>query len=385
MANNAQFSAFWSESETEVLTQLNSSAEGITQVEAEKRLLTYGYNRIRKVVDTSSLRLFLVQFKSPLLLILIAASLISFFIGDKINTYLILGIVFMSSFLGFWQEKGATDAVKKLLLLVQVKATVLRDGTQTDIPHDDIVPGDVVILNAGDIIPADCLLLESNVLSVNEASLTGETYPVEKLPARLPVETALSQRNNALYMGTNVISGTGKAVVVLSGIKTEFGKISDKLSQSQPETDFQAGIRQFSSLILIVTLLLTLVIFFFNVYLSRPVLQSFLFAVALAVGLAPELLPAIISINLAKGARKMVSYQVIVKKLASILSLGSMNVLCSDKTGTLTVGTVTVKNTVDFEGTASDQVFELAYLNAFFQSGFNNPIDEAIKSFKTRT
>jgi Mg2+-importing ATPase len=238
------------------------------------------------------------------------------------------------------------------------------------------------MLNAGDAIPADSMILESRDLFVDEATLTGETYPVEKEAGMLPAETPLHGRTNSLFMGTHVVSGTAKAVVIFTGKQAEFGKISERLKLRPPETEFEHGIRQFGYLLLEVTLALVIAVFAINIFFHRPVLESFLFSLALAVGLTPQLLPAIISINLAHGAKRMAEQKVIVKRLASIENFGSMNVLCSDKTGTLTEGTVRLHSAIDLNGNPSDRVFFHAYLNAFYEKGFSNPIDEAIRSHK---
>lgn len=329
---------------------------------------------------SDALTLLLAQFKSPVILILIFAAGLSFFLGDPLNALIILVIIFVSSLLGFWQERSATNAVEKLLAIVQVKAMVLRDGNQKEIPVEEIVPGDIVILNAGDLIPGDCLVLESKDLFVNEASLTGETYPVEKTTGILPPETSLSQRTNSVFMGTNVVSGSANAVVVGTGAKTEFGKVSERLKLRPPETEFEHGVRRFGYLLMEVTLVLVVVTFAINVYFARPVLESLLFSLALAVGLTPQLLPAIISINLAHGAKGMAQQKVIVKRLASIENFGSMNVLCSDKTGTLTEGVIRIHSVLDVNGKENEKVLLYAFLNAFYQTGFTNPIDDAIRA-----
>jgi Mg2+-importing ATPase len=319
------------------------------------------------------------QFQSPIILILLFAAGLSLFLHDQADALIILAIILISGLLGFWQEKGAADAVKKLLAIVQTKAEALRDRKAQEIPSEEIVPGDILLFNAGDVIPGDCLILESKDLFVDEAALTGETFPVEKAAAVLPPDTPLSQRSNSLFMGTHVVSGTARVVVVLTGKGTEFGKVSERLKLRPPETEFERGIRRFGYLLMEITLLLVIAIFAVNVYLSRPVLDSFLFSLALAVGLTPQLLPAIISINLAHGAKRMAERRVIVKRLASIEDFGSMNVLCSDKTGTLTEGTVRVHSAMDVEGKESERVLFHAYLNAFYETGFSNPIDEGIR------
>jgi len=377
---NTSESAFWSNSTSDLLEQLQTSPQGLSSDEADDRKNLLGPNLLKPKKQFDFLTLLLAQFKSPIVLILISAALLSFFLSDPPDALIILAIVFVSGLLGFWQERSAANAVEKLLAIVQIKATVLRDGGPIEVPIEDIVPGDVVLLNAGDVIPGDSLILESKDLFVNEATLTGETYPVEKTVGILASETALSKRTNSLFMGTHVVSGTAKAVVVHTGVKTEFGKVSERLRLRPPETEFEHGVRRFGYFLMEVTLVLVIAIFAFNVYFARPVLDSFLFSLALAVGLTPQLLPAIISINLAHGAKRMARENVIVKRLSSIENFGSMDVLCSDKTGTLTQGVVKLHSAVDVEGNESEKVLHYAYLNAFFETGFTNPIDDAIRT-----
>ncbi len=376
-------STFWSLSSDQVLQQTHSTSAGLSRQDAKQRLSQYGANSLKQTHKSSALILLLNQFKSPIILILIAAAVLSIFLQDVLDAIIILTIVFISGLLGFWQERGASNAVEKLLALVQVKATVLRDGQSQEVPNKEVVPGDIVVLCAGKNIPGDCLVLESKDLSVDEAALTGETYPVDKLSGVLPAVTGLNQRTNSLYMGTNVISGTGKAVVVYTGKQTEFGKVSERLKLRPPETEFERGLGKFGYFLMEVTLILVVLIFVANVYLHRPVLESFLFSLALAVGLTPQLLPAIVSVNLARGAKKMAKKQVIVKRLPAIENFGSMNVFCTDKTGTLTEGEVKIHSAVNVEGKESDRVLIYAYLNAASESGYANPIDTAIRSYKT--
>ena len=374
--------AFWSIETTQVLQKLETSIEGIASDNAEQRLTRYGANLLKTPKRSDVVTLLVAQFKSPIILILLLATGLSFFLHDPADAFIILSIVLASGLLGFWQERGASNAVAKLLSIVQIKVAALRDGTSKDIPIEGIVPGDIVILNAGDVIPGDGLVQESKDLFVDEAMLTGETFPVEKAIAVLTAETPLAQRTNAIWMGTHVVSGSAKVLIVRTGKETEFGKVSERLKLRPAETEFERGIRRFGYFLMEVTLLLVVAIFAINVYLARPVLDSFLFSLALAVGLTPQLLPAIISVNLAHGAKRMAQSKVIVKRLASIENFGSMNVFCSDKTGTLTEGTVHVQSACDVGGTPSDSVFLHAYLNAFYQTGFTNPIDEAIRKHK---
>jgi len=373
--------SFWSVSTDSLLSRLKTSASGLTKAEAEgRRTDNASIGSTNPVLAT--LALLLAQFKSPIILILIFASFLSLYLKDTADAVIILSIVVISGLLGFWQERGAADAVRKLLVVVQITATCMRDGAAAEVRTAEVVPGDVVEFNAGDIIPADCLLLESKDLFVNEAALTGETFPVEKSVSQLAVDTPLAKRSNSLFMGTNVVSGTGKAVAVFVGRNTEFGKVSQTLAHKPPETEFEHGIRSFGYLLMEVTLLLVLGIFAANVYFHRPVLESLLFSLALAVGLTPQLLPAIISINLAHGAKKMAAEKVIVKRLAAIENFGSMDVLCTDKTGTLTEGTVQLHAAAGIDGSDSARVLLLAFLNAKLQAGYANPIDEAIVAFR---
>lgn len=290
----------------------------------------FGENQISSEHRVDAVTLFIAQFKSPIILILIGAAIVSLFLQDRTDATLILLIVLTSAVLGFWQEYGATNAVAKLRALVETKVRVLRDGNEVIIPLAEVVPGDVVLLSAGAIIPGDGRLLEARELFVNEAALTGETFPAEKSADPSKTDGAKAE----VYLGTHVVSGSGKAEIVATGKTTRFGKIAESLRLRRPETEFERGVWRFGYLLAEVTLLLVLAIFGFNVFLHKPVLDSFLFALALAVGLTPQLLPAIITINLSHGARRMAQEKVIVKRLAAIENFGSMNVLCSDKTGT---------------------------------------------------
>jgi len=380
---------FWSVSSDELFKQLvwgpatGTIQQGLTSNEAQLRLKRYGANLLKPKKEASTLTLLFSQFKSPIILILLIAAGLSFFLQDAADAIIILVIVFVSGLLSFWQELGAADAVEKLLAAVQIQATVMRDGSSRKLAVEQIVPGDIVILSAGDVIPGDCLIVESKDLFVDEAALTGETFPVEKSAGILPPETPLSQRKNMLFMGTHVVSGSARALVARTGTETEFGQVSARLKLRPPETEFEHGVKHFGYLLMEVTLLLVISIFAINVYFHRPVLDSLLFSLALAVGLTPQLLPAIISINLAYGAKRMAQQKVIVKRLASIENFGSMNVLCSDKTGTLTEGVVKLSAAIDFEGHDSEKVLLYAYLNAVYQTGFTNPIDEAIRTYRT--
>jgi Mg2+-importing ATPase len=371
---------FWAVSSPDLIRSLQSTAQGLSAGEAARRLASGGKNILETKKRTDIPALLLSQFSSPIILILVFAAVVSILLGDATDAVIILIIVGISGLLGFWQERGAAHAMEKLLAIVEVKATVLRDQAETVVLLEDVVPGDVTLLRAGNTIPGDCLILESKDLFVDEATLTGETFPVDKLIGVFPENTPLAGRTNALFMGTHVVSGTARALVVKTGIRTEFGGISERLRIRPPETDFEVGVRRFGFLLMEITLFIVILIFGFNVYLKRPVMDSFLFAMALAVGLTPQLLPAIITVNLSHGARRMAEKRVIVKRLASIENFGSMNILCSDKTGTITEGTVRLHDALDIDGNRSERVLLHAWLNSSFETGFPNPIDDAVRS-----
>jgi Mg2+-importing ATPase len=280
--------------------------------------------------------------------------------------------------LSFAQEYSASHAVEKLRAQVTIKATVLRDGKPQPIPAEEVVPGDIVLLSAGSLIPADGIVLDARDFFVNQAVLTGETFPVEKKAGPVDAHAGITERINMVFMGTSARSGTARALVVQTGAGTAFGQIAERLTLRPPETEFERGIRRFGYLLTQIMTALVLVVFAINVFLSKPAIDSLLFAIALAVGIAPELLPAIISINLSKGAQAMAQRGVIVRRLNAIENLGSMDTLCTDKTGTLTEGVVRLDGALDLEGNPSDDVLRWAYLNAAFQTGLANPLDEAI-------
>jgi len=266
---------------TELLDFLGTSENGLTDAEANLRLVNYGENIISAPRYSGDLRIFVSQFKSPIILILIFTALLSFFLRDATDALIILSIVLVSGLLGFWQERRAANAIDKLLAIVKTKTTVLRNGQQEEITTSGIVPGDIVFLSAGANIPADCFILESKDLFINEATLTGETYPVEKTGGILPPQTPLAQRKNSLFMGTYVVSGTTKALVIRTGKETEFGRVSERLKLKPPETEFEHGLRRFGYFLMEVTLLLVIVIFAINVYLARPFWTPFFFPLLL--------------------------------------------------------------------------------------------------------
>lgn len=374
---------FWSYDLNDILRQLNTGKDGLSSREAEGRIDKYGQNILEERKSSSNIEMFINQFKNPIIIILIFAAVLSIFLKDYSDGIIILIIIMISAFLSYNHESKANNAVKKLLSSVSVKSSVLRDGKFEEIDNAMLTVGDIINVRTGDMIPADCLIIEENSLSMDESSLTGETFPVEKNPQRISADTALSNRKNSLWMGTHVISGSGKAVIVNLAKDSEFGKITASLDEKDSDTDFEKGIRDFGNLILHVTTLLIGLIFVFNIILDKPFLESFMFALALSVGLTPQMLPAIISVNLSQGAKRMSEQGVIVKKLNAIENFGSMTVMCSDKTGTITQGKVKLDAALDCNGKKSDNICKLAAINSYFQEGYTNPIDKAILDANT--
>ncbi|MBI1757151.1 MAG: magnesium-translocating P-type ATPase [Fimbriimonas ginsengisoli] len=365
--------AYWSIPADRLAGSLGSSARGLDVGVAASRRQVRAKNKA-----PGAGAVFLGQFKSPIVLLLLAAAILSGALGDRTDCIVILGIVFLSAALSFHHEFRAGNAVAKLMELVASTATVLRSGKEVQVPLDEVVPGDVVVLRAGALIPGDGVILESSNLFCDEAALTGESFPAEKRAGVTAADAAIAARTNCLFTGTHVVSGFGRMLVAAAGEDTEFGEIAQRLRLAPPETDFEKGIRHLGTLLIELTLILTLGVFAINVAMHRPVLDSFLFALALAVGLTPQLLPAIISVNLSHGAMAMARAKVIVKRLASIENFGSMNLLCSDKTGTITTGIVQLHGALDASGQESAEAKRLACLNASLQTGFQNPIDDAL-------
>jgi Mg2+-importing ATPase len=370
--------AYWSLPLEGLMAELDAGMDGLSSQEGHDRLERFGPNLPRPAKKATALGLFLNQFKSPIVIILLFATLVSAVLQDWADSIIILLIVLGSALLSFFQEYRANTAAEKLRAQVTSKATVWRNDQSQSIPSEEVVPGDLVLLSAGSLVPADGLVLEARDFFVNQAVLTGETFPVEKQPGQVAANASLAERTNCVFMGTNVRSGTARALIVHTGAATAFGQIADRLTLRPPETEFERGIRRLGYLLSEVMFALVIAVFVFNVAFHRPVLDSLLFSIALAVGLTPQLLPAIINTNLAKGSQAMARSGVIVRRLTSIENFGSMDVLCTDKTGTLTLGVVKLDAALDVHGQPSSHVARLAYLNAHFQTGLSNPLDEAI-------
>jgi Mg2+-importing ATPase len=369
---------FWNQSLEELLSQLCASPAGLGEEEAARRLASVGSNQLVVHQRQELFRLVLARFKSPLLLLLLVASLISALTGDRASAIVITVIIGLSVTLDAVQEHRAGRAAERLRDSVAIMARVVRDGAERSVPARDLVPGDVVVLSAGDLVPADGRLMEARDCFINEAALTGEAYPVEKAPGPGKPAGSPDEARAALFLGCSLVSGSARMLVTRTGSKTALGEIGHGLGLAPPPTAFETGTRRFGLFILRLAIVLVGFVVVVNLVRGRPVLESFLFAVALAVGLTPELLPMIVSVTLARGALRLAARKVIVKRLAAIHDLGSMDVLCTDKTGTLTEARIRLERHLDPEGRDSDRVLELAYLNSYFGTGLRSPMDEAI-------
>lgn len=360
------------------MAQSWSAERGLTAAQAAARLAQYGPNTIGAARRAGAIGLYARQFKSPLVLILIVASVVSLVATEWVDAGVVLVIVFGSTILGFVQEYIASNAVERLRSQVTLRALVIRDGAELMLPSAEVVPGDVVRLSAGSLVPADALVLEAKDFFVSQAVLTGETFPVEKMPGTVAPAAGLTERSNCVFMGTSVRSGTARVLVAATGKQSVFGQIAGKLALRPALTEFERGIQRFGYLLTRIMLVMVMTVLAINIFMAKPPIESLLFALALAVGLAPELLPAIISVTLSHGAKRMARLGVIVRRLNSIENLGSMDVLCTDKTGTLTAGVVQLDAAADLAGHPSAEVLRLACINARFQTGMANPLDEAV-------
>jgi Mg2+-importing ATPase len=354
----------------DVVTAAAEAVE-LTTAEAILRLRQNGPNEMAPAQRWPVLRELARNLANPLVVVLLLASLVSAVFGQFVSAAVTAAMIVLSVALNFVQSYRSQQAAQRLRERVGQTATVVRDGVAGTVPMREVVRGDVVHLAAGDLIPADARLLCAKDLFLHEAALTGESLPCEK-------HVAGDGRDGRVLRGTSVVSGVGVAVVTATGPATEFGHVVAQLAARPPETEFERGTRRFGLLIVKIVLFLVLFVFLVNALLRRDALESFLFSVALAVGLTPELLPMIVSVTLAAGAVRMARRGVIVKRLAAIENFGSMDVLCSDKTGTLTIGEIAVDRHVNLRGDEDERVIRLAALNSAFQTGLRSPMDDAI-------
>jgi Mg2+-importing ATPase len=361
----------------EVLARLGTSESGLTSAEAARRLADVGPNDAA-APPPSHLVEILKLVANPLAIILLLASAASAFLREVVNAAIISAMVVLSAALSFWQTYRSERAVRRLQARVAPTATVLRDGAWRDIPRSEVVPGDLVRLSAGDLVPADGRLVTSEDLHLQQSALTGESFPAEKAAEPGPLSSTGADSPALVFLGTSVVSGIATAVVVATGRSTAFGDIVTHLAERPEETEFERGTRRYGMLILKTVVFLVLFIAIVGISLHRDPLETLLFAVALAVGLTPEFLPVITTVTLAQGAVRMARLKVIVKHLSAIQNLGSIDVLCSDKTGTLTAGTMSLDATVDARGRPDPRALALARLNSRFETGIKSPLDAAI-------
>jgi Mg2+-importing ATPase len=365
-----------------ILKRLETSEKGLKDAEASLRLQEYGYNEPAKKKKRPIIFQIFLKFFNPLVIVLLVIASFSLFFGEKISAILIILMAIMSVMLSFFQEHRAGREAEKLREMVQATATVYRNGKSKELPIREIVPGDIVDLFAGDMIPADLRIIFGKDLFLNQASLTGESFPVEKTAN--PIQTksnSASDLTNIVFMGSSVVSGTGLGVVIRTGQSTQFGEISRKLASITVETSFDKGVRKFTWLMIRFMLVLVVVVFAINAFSKGNILQALLFALAVAVGLTPEMLPMLVALNLSKGAIAMSKKKVIVKHINSIQNLGAMDVLCTDKTGTLTLDKIVLEKHCDILRKEDEDVLRFAYINSYYQTGLKNILDHAVLKY----
>jgi Mg2+-importing ATPase len=370
---------FWDRPLSELHQILQTASNGLTSEEANRRLRLYGPNSLDQERRFAALFSFFGFFASPLVIILVIASVVSLVLGEHIGGLIIIAIVMFSVLLNFLMEFQARHAVEEIQKQIAITASTTRDGRLVELATTKLVPGDVIQLKAGDLVPGDARLIDVRDLHVRESMLTGESLPVEKMVADLsPEKHGIAEASNSVFLGTAVQTGIATAIIVRTGKRTACGEIAHRLAMRPPETEFARGTRHFGMMLTWVTLLLVLFVLLVNITFHRPVLESFLFAVALAVGMTPEMMPMIITVTLAQGAKRMTKKKVLVKQLAAIEDFGSIDIICTDKTGTLTEGEIVLDRHVDYQGQDNENVLQLIYLNSHFEAGIKSPLDDAI-------
>ena len=366
-----------------LFAKLKTTEKGLTEKEAAQRITEYGHNEPAKKKKRTILTQILSKFLNPLVIVLLIIGVFSLFFGEKISAILVFLMAIMSVFLAFFQEFRAGKEADKLSEMVRATATVYRNEKPKEIKIREIVPGDIVDLFAGDMIPADLRIISCKDLFINQASLTGESFPIEKIAGPIqPKESSISAQLNIAFMGSSVVSGTALGVVIKTGIATQFGELSRKLAAIRIQTSFDKGVYKFTWLMLRAMMFMVLFIFAINAFRRGNFVESLLFSLGVAVGLTPEMLPMLIAMNLSKGAIAMSKKQVIVKHLNSIQNLGAMDVLCTDKTGTLTMDKIVLEKHCDVVRKEDDSVLQLAYINSFYQTGLKNLLDRAILKYQ---
>jgi Mg2+-importing ATPase len=381
----------WNLTIDQVFKSLQTSKGGLSHHEAAKRLKRYGYNDIEREARRGAFKIFLSQYKNPLILILIVACTISFLMGDRLGAGIILAMLVLNSFMGFFQEFRSEKAVELLRRKASLKTTVIREGQEHVVNATDLAPGDVVKIFQGNVVPADLRLIEEKNLSIDESMLTGESEPTEKISDLIKVKQEIPQElENIAFMGTNVETGGGIGIVFATASNTEFGKTALALKTREPETEFQTGTRRFGNFLVVVILSLVVFIFLAMVFIKpiffhipANVLEALLFSLALAIGITPELLPIIITINLSQGAMIMSKKHVIVKKLMAIEDIGNADVLCTDKTGTITEGKIFLEDYVNYDGLQEPRLLLYGLLSNTEkdQPAITHPLEIALDRF----
>jgi Mg2+-importing ATPase len=375
----AELTALATRTQAQVLQQLETSADGLTLQEVLQRRSRFGANKVAHEERLSFLAYFLRRLINPLNVLLLGLATLSTLLGDRQSPVMIFLMVVMSVSLSLIQERRSSKAAQELRAMVHTTSAVMRQAAPAEVPIEELVPGDIVHLSAGDMVPADLRLIAAKDLFINQSTLTGESLPSEKHAAALPQPTSdLEALTNICFMGTSVVSGTATGVVALTGSRAYFGGVAAIIAERRPPTSFDRGIDRFAWLMIRFILVMAPLVFVVNGLTKGDWLQALLFATAVAVGLTPEMLPMIVTVNLAKGALAMSTLKVIVKRLNSIQNFGAMDILCTDKTGTLTQDRVILQKHVDLRGEESEEVLEYAYLNSYYQSGLKNLLDMAV-------
>jgi Mg2+-importing ATPase len=375
---------YWSISSSDVLDQFQSSEKGLTRSQVNERLIRYGTNEISKRKVRTGLFIFLSQFKNPLVIILIGASIVAGFLGELTDATIIIVIVAINGLLGFYQEYRSEKAVERLGKYITFTAKVVREGEKRQVNTKQLVPGDVVLLGTGDVVPGDMRLLNVDELSIDESTLTGESYPVRKTSSEISTENPpIHEMKNIAFMGTYVKGGEGVGVIIATGKDTYLGKTAQLLKKIKRESEFQKNITKFGYTLIKIVLASVVLIFLINILLVRDIISTILFSVALAIGMVPEALPIVITITLSSGALLLAKKNVIVKRLVSVEDLGNVDVVCTDKTGTITENKLTLEKYVDVNGNLEDKLilYSLLCNPIRKKKDIGNPIDVAIWNY----
>ena len=381
----------WSKPIAKLLGEFESSPQGIDEAEAERRLAKFGANELAAKKKRNVVLLYLSYFVNPLIIFLAVIGVLSYFLSSEISGEIIFAMVLISVSLTFYEEYNAQDAADRLRKMIRSTAAVVRGGVEKEIPLRLLVPGDVVRLAAGDLIPADCAIISCKDFYVNQSSLTGESLPVEKTCEASKKGSGITDLGNAAFFGSSVVSGSATVLVMRTGLSTQFGELASRLSEAAPETAFDRGMKDYSMLMLKFIIALVVLLFAINAFfktgdnIQARFINAFLFSLAVAVGLTPEMLPVIVTANLSQGAKKMAKKEVIVKRLSSIQNLGAMDVLCTDKTGTLTEDRIALVRHINADGEEDEVTLQFAYLNSLHQTGLRNPLDKAIMDHDEET